>query len=83
MHSQKNYTGQRILNSIGILVFLLSALVFADKYKVGATFQDCPECPEMVVVPKGKFLMGSPKMKHGLTKLNGHNIRLIFLNLLQ
>ena len=61
MYSQKNCTGQRILNSIGVLLFLLSASVFADKYKVGATFQDCPKCPEMVVVPKGQFLMGSPE----------------------
>ncbi len=26
----------------------------------GETFKDCPECPEMVVVPAGSFLMGSP-----------------------
>jgi hypothetical protein len=24
------------------------------------TFNDCPECPEMVVVPAGEFMMGSP-----------------------
>lgn len=29
--------------------------------KVGATFRDCPECPEMVVVPAGEFMMGSPE----------------------
>ena len=26
----------------------------------GAAFRDCPECPEMVVVPAGSFTMGSP-----------------------
>lgn len=26
----------------------------------GASFRDCPECPEMVVVPAGSFMMGSP-----------------------
>ena len=26
----------------------------------GRAFRDCPECPEMVVVPAGSFLMGSP-----------------------
>ena len=26
----------------------------------GAYFKDCPDCPEMVVVPAGSFLMGSP-----------------------
>ena len=25
----------------------------------GTTLQDCPECPEMVVVPEGSFMMGS------------------------
>ena len=29
-------------------------------YKPGNTFKDCDNCPEMVVVPAGKFMMGSP-----------------------
>ena len=28
--------------------------------KPGAVFKDCDECPEMVVIPAGEFLMGSP-----------------------
>ena len=27
----------------------------------GSRFRDCPECPEMVVVPSGTFLMGAPE----------------------
>ena len=27
----------------------------------GASFKDCPDCPEMVLVPAGSFTMGSPK----------------------
>jgi formylglycine-generating enzyme required for sulfatase activity len=27
----------------------------------GESFKDCPECPEMVVVPAGSFVMGSPE----------------------
>ena len=27
---------------------------------VGEHFRDCPECPEMVVVPAGSFMMGAP-----------------------
>ena len=27
---------------------------------VGTAFQDCSDCPEMVVVPSGSFMMGSP-----------------------
>ena len=29
--------------------------------KVGESFRDCANCPEMVVVPAGSFVMGSPK----------------------
>ena len=32
----------------------------AGAQPAGTTFRDCPECPEMVVVPSGSFLMGSP-----------------------
>ena len=28
---------------------------------VGETFRDCPDCPEMVVIPSGSFMMGSPE----------------------
>ena len=31
----------------------------------GTTFRDCPECPEMVVVPSGRFQMGSPESEEG------------------
>jgi formylglycine-generating enzyme required for sulfatase activity len=30
-------------------------------YKPGDTFKDCENCPEMIVVPPGEYLMGSPK----------------------
>jgi formylglycine-generating enzyme required for sulfatase activity len=26
----------------------------------GESFKDCPQCPEMVIVPSGSFMMGSP-----------------------
>jgi formylglycine-generating enzyme required for sulfatase activity len=32
---------------------------------VTTTLRDCPECPEMVVVPSGAFLMGSPTNEPG------------------
>ena len=28
-------------------------------YKPGDTFKDCPDCPKMVVIPAGSFMMGS------------------------
>ena len=37
------------------------ALEKADRERaVGHVFRDCPACPEMVVVPAGSFMMGSP-----------------------
>ena len=30
-------------------------------FEVGARFRDCTDCPEMVVVPSGSFMMGSPE----------------------
>ena len=31
----------------------------------GTVFRDCPNCPEMVVVPAGSFMMGSPPSEEG------------------
>ena len=33
--------------------------------EVGDRFRDCPECPEMVVVPAGTFRMGAPESEGG------------------
>jgi formylglycine-generating enzyme required for sulfatase activity len=44
--------------------FLLSAATHArseESFKAGQSFKDCPDCPEMVVVPAGSFTMGSPE----------------------
>ena len=45
----------------------------------GKTFQDCPECPEMVVIPTGKFLMGSPPDELGRSDDEGpqHEVAII------
>jgi formylglycine-generating enzyme required for sulfatase activity len=34
-------------------------------HEPGDVFRDCPECPELVVVPAGSFTMGSPKDEKG------------------
>ena len=43
----------------------------------GTKFRDCPECPEMVVVPAGSFLMGSPGSEEGRDDDEGpvHRVR--------
>ena len=37
----------------------------AGAQPAGTTFRDCAECPEMVVVPAGRFEMGSPETEAG------------------
>ena len=43
----------------------LSTNKSADTYKVGDAFRDCATYPEMVVVPSGSFMMGSPADEPG------------------
>lgn len=43
--------------------YALAPLVLAGQLAAAATppaFQDCPECPRMVALPAGSFVMGSP-----------------------
>ena len=42
------------------------------------SFKECPGCPEMVVVPTGEFVMGSPHNEDGRDDDEGpqHNVRL-------
>jgi formylglycine-generating enzyme required for sulfatase activity len=35
------------------------------------SFRECSRCPEMVVVPKGEFIMGSPETEKDRTKAEG------------
>ena len=36
-----------------------------EAMRPGRVFRDCPECPEMVVVPAGSFMLGSPSWEEG------------------
>ena len=59
--------GKKAVNGIAVVLFLLllSALTSVSAYQMGDTFRDCPTCPEMVVLPAGKFTMGSPLGERG------------------
>ena len=48
----------------------VSAAVFSQK-KPGQVFRDCPTCPEMVRVPAGTFMMGSPDKETGRDVMEG------------
>ena len=41
------------------------------KWPEGKKFRDCPDCPELVVVPSGSFDMGSPSWEKGRQKDEG------------
>ena len=48
------------LAAIVVLLGAATAAHSADLGKPGQTFRDCPDCPDMVIVPAGRFTMGSP-----------------------
>lgn len=48
----------RFLLTVGVFVFVGSAITFAQDSRRGQVFRDCPDCPEMVMVPPGSFQMG-------------------------
>ena len=54
--------------AVGVTLYFVLAyevLVGSATAQAGSRFRDCPECPEMVVVPAGSFLMGSPDTEEG------------------
>ncbi len=55
----------RIIRNANRVGFLQAVGVFPEKLKPGDTFRDCSDCPEMIVVPAGSFMMGSPKSEKG------------------
>ena len=36
-----------------------------ENFSPGDVFRDCPECPELVIVPAGSFMMGAPATEEG------------------
>ena len=48
-----------------------SDAVEKPKWPPGKKFRDCAECPEMVVVPAGSFMMGSPPGEEGRSDAEG------------
>jgi formylglycine-generating enzyme required for sulfatase activity len=58
---------QNILYAISIIALFISSGVQAEQKKI---FKDCPQCPEMVTIPAGKFLMGTQRLasREGLSE---------------
>ena len=61
----------------GIVPLALALLVAAcAPFPPGTSFRDCPECPEMVVVPAGSFMMGASESEaKGMTAGARHHVK--------
>jgi formylglycine-generating enzyme required for sulfatase activity len=57
---------------------LVGVIGFAGAATATETFKDCPNCPEMVVVPAGSFTMGSPASEPERTSFEGPQHRVTF-----
>ena len=47
------------LSTTALIALFISALAQAEPPKM---FKDCPQCPEMINIPSGKFLMGTRRL---------------------
>ena len=61
-----------VVLTVAVTMLAVSAYAEGDageaaelRERVGERFRDCEECPELVVVPAGSYLMGSPPSEEG------------------
>ncbi|MEO8307661.1 MAG: formylglycine-generating enzyme family protein [Pseudomonadota bacterium] len=57
-----------IASSVACIALSVGILQSAHAASHGKSFRDCTVCPEMVVVPSGTFVMGSPATERGRDK---------------
>src|SRR6476620_9715949 len=65
MTSSKFVTSIYIAALLSLLIIPSFAQTKTTSFKPGQTFKDCKNCPEMVVIPAGSFLIGSPESETG------------------
>ena len=58
-------TARRARLRPGLILAGMLAIAMAAGSAAADTFQECPSCPQMVAIPAGKFLMGSPAHEAG------------------
>jgi formylglycine-generating enzyme required for sulfatase activity len=55
----------RCFSLVSLLTLFSCAQITVDEHAESTTFRDCRQCPEMVVVPGGSYLKGSPQDEPG------------------
>lgn len=59
------------------MLALMSGCVTTAKFAPGKVFKDCPDCPQMVVVPPGEFEMGENEgAEAGRLESPAHHVRI-------
>ena len=68
----------RVIAAVVFTVAVSATASAQERLKPGKTFRDCPECPEMVVIRAGSFMMGSPTSEPGRWEGEGpqHRVRI-------
>lgn len=59
-----------------LLSFVLAATAVAAAPAPGEAFRDCPACPEMVVIPPGRFVMGGTPEEQRTYVVPPHFVRM-------
>jgi formylglycine-generating enzyme required for sulfatase activity len=68
----------RVITAVAVVMGVCATASAQERLKPGETFRDCPECPELVVIPPGSFIMGSPASEAGRFSNEGpqHRVRI-------
>lgn len=53
-----------VVSSVVASLLLSGTVIWADDLLL-TTLHDCPDCPELVIIPAGSFTMGSPETEEG------------------
>lgn len=62
-------------NHVRVYLLCLAALPWPARAEAQRVFRDCPDCPEMVVIPAGNFTMGSPASEKTWVASHGGNLK--------
>ncbi|HXA19565.1 MAG TPA: formylglycine-generating enzyme family protein [Thermoanaerobaculia bacterium] len=65
----------RLLAVLILTVAGCTHTVATSPHMPGSVFRDCPDCPEMVVIPAGTFTMGSPAAEKSWAAGHGGNLQ--------